>query len=396
MRDRWLKWWWGYVVLAVRGRHLERFLNQIVRQGVQVWDVRVVGKQEAYLAVRAGDLRRLRSARRMLGMRTRIMVKQGWPFWRLRLLRRKGLIAGLLFFVVLLYGLSQVVWRVEVVGNERLRDEEVRRVAEELGIKRGQWRARLTALDELQRQLLSRLPDVAWVGIELKGTRVRITVVEQVKPETPPAQGSSHLVAAKRGMVHRLIVERGRPLVRPNEWVVPGQVLVSGVVGEGSQAQIVGAEGKVEAEVWYESEVAVPLVQKREVLTGRRFVRTYALLGTYRIRLRGYEAVPFARYRVVEEREEGELFGRRLPLGWKKDIYMETELQQLRVAPDEAAAIGKHLARADVRRRIGEDGRILREKILHSEVRNDTLYMKLHVVTLENIARAQPIMEQGD
>ncbi|GAB6933152.1 sporulation protein YqfD [Calditerricola satsumensis] len=396
MRDRWLKWWLGYVVLAIRGRYLERFLNQIVRQGVFVWDVRITGERQARLAVLVRDVRRLRSARRPLGIRARIVAKRGWPFWRYRLARRKGFVTGLLFFVVLLYGLSQMVWHVEVVGNERLRDEEVRRVAEELGIKRGQWRAHMKELDELQRQLLSRLPDVAWVGIEMKGTRVRITVVEQVKPEEKPAQGPSHLVAAKRGMVHRLIVERGRPLVRPNEWVAPGQVLVSGVMGDEGQTRIVGAEGKVEAEVWYESEVAVPLVQKREVLTGRRFARTYALVGTYRIRLRGYEAVPFARYRVVEEREEGALFGRRLPLGWRKEVFLETELQEVRVSPTEAAAIGKRLARADVLRRIGDEGRILREKVLHSVVRNDTLYMKLHVVTLENIARAQPIPEQGD
>ncbi|WP_054671163.1 sporulation protein YqfD [Calditerricola satsumensis] len=228
MRDRWLKWWLGYVVLAIRGRYLERFLNQIVRQGVFVWDVRITGERQARLAVLVRDVRRLRSARRPLGIRARIVAKRGWPFWRYRLARRKGFVTGLLFFVVLLYGLSQMVWHVEVVGNERLRDEEVRRVAEELGIKRGQWRAHMKELDELQRQLLSRLPDVAWVGIEMKGTRVRITVVEQVKPEEKPAQGPSHLVAAKRGMVHRLIVERGRPLVRPNEWVAPGQVLVSG------------------------------------------------------------------------------------------------------------------------------------------------------------------------
>jgi similar to stage IV sporulation protein len=61
----------------------------------------------------------------------------------------------------------------------------------------------------------------------------------------------------------------------------------------------------------------------------------------------------------------------------------------------QAIALGKERAREDLMAKMGEDGRILGEKILHPRVVDGKVIMKIHFDAVENIAVSQPIL-QGD
>ncbi|WP_048600319.1 sporulation protein YqfD [Rubeoparvulum massiliense] len=396
--ERIIHWFKGSICVVVDGLYPERELNRLVMEGIPLWQVKRLSQRRLQFWMSRQDFSKLRRLRRRREVKIHIIKKQGVPFRLRALKRRNGIVIGALFFLISMYMLSQLVWKIEVEGNERISTPQVRQVAEELGIKQWEWIRRVNDVKRMELALREALPDVSWVGYTIEGTTVRITIVEKVRPEALPNQ-PQHLVATKKARVHRIIVTKGRAVINENTWVEPGDILISGylpqggIEGEGTGTeQLVMAEGNVMGEVWYEAEVEVPLTQQIQTFTGEKQKVTSLLLGDYQIGFHGQEDVPYDRFEKREESQFLNIFGWRIPLGMKKEVYWETqELQQER-SVDEAIDLGKRQAKEQLNRAISGKGEILEEKILQQRVEGGKVTLRFLYVVMENIAKPKPII----
>ncbi|HBI03691.1 MAG TPA: stage IV sporulation protein, partial [Paenibacillaceae bacterium] len=137
-------------------------------------------------------------------------------------------------------------------------------------------------------------PNASWVGFEMKGTTALIKVAEKVTPEEKrPNLGRNYLIATKKAVVYYIFTERGKELVKVNDVVKPGQILISGILGNEEYSMVDTARGIVEGEVWYESEIEVPLKQNRPILTGDNYKEKYLTIGNWNLKISGYFQKPF-------------------------------------------------------------------------------------------------------
>ena len=104
----------GYVEILVTGEAPERFVNMAAGRGIYLWDITRVSGNSIVLKVRLGAVRPLRHIARRTKCRFRISRRVGLHFFYQRLLRRKTMAFGLLFFLgrftfcLLLYGLLRL------------------------------------------------------------------------------------------------------------------------------------------------------------------------------------------------------------------------------------------------------------------------------------------------
>ncbi|MEW6182889.1 MAG: sporulation protein YqfD [Bacillota bacterium] len=294
----------GYVSLVVEGRALERFINMAVSRGIKFWDVARLDKERLILRVRLGAVGSLRHIARRTACSFKVTEKMGLPFmiWSMR--KRKALYGGALFFFAVLYFLSSFVWSVEVHGAKRTDPAVVRRVAAEAGLKTGTLRYRVRET-EVEQLIMEKLPDIAWVGVDVQGSKARVTIAEKKLPVRFPTT-PAHVVARKTGLVKELLVLEGQPLVSEGDTVIAGQVLISGVVvpeevGESGTVPgppvYVRAKGLVRARVWYQGYGEAALLEKgsRDGKVARTlFIKT----GEREIRLVGPRQPPFRSFKV--------------------------------------------------------------------------------------------------
>jgi similar to stage IV sporulation protein len=290
-------------VLAVEGVSREKFINLAIRQGIGLWDIRH-GEERTLLCVDVDSFFDLRHLAKRTGCRLRIVRKIGLPFLQNRFCRRRGLVVGLAFFVLTLYTLSSFVLFVGVEGNERLDEEHLLRLAAVAGARPGVYKAGLDK-DAVANQLILSEPELAWVGIQIRGTRMIIQVVENI--EDPVMDAPGHIVAAKDGLVYDVVVITGEPVVKPGDTVRRGQILIEGVLrsrttqpGEegtpGSRQTAVRARGEVWARVWYEGYGEAALNEVDRIRTGR-YIRSWTLLVDGQPVLRaGRSRIPYADY----------------------------------------------------------------------------------------------------
>lgn len=385
----------GFVRLELHGRKLEKLLNELTARRYAVWDIRRTGPDAVGLCISLRDFFRLRTLCKETGSRVRIRIRErhGFPFALDKLGRRKMFLTGFGLFFVSIFILSSLVWRVDVEGYDKLTPGEVLQAAKEQGIYRFQWKFRLDEPDKLSRELQSRLPGTAWVGVDIQGTRIHIKVVESARPEQRELQSPRHLVATKNALVTSILAEKGKPLVRPKMNVSKGDILISGIIGNETNQETVVAQGTVRGIVWEEATVEIPLTLTRKVYTGESQTRSYLVIGNRGLQVSGYGKAPFGQSETISERKTVHWRNWALPFGWLKETELESRVEEIPLDPEEAKRIALEQARAEVVADAGKDAVWRGEKIiLHEKSDNGKVYMKVLFEVEQQIAIEQPIV----
>ncbi len=383
----------GIVTIRVRGGSIEQLVNELSRQGIDVWDVKPLPGGQMDMKVSLSDFFRLRPPLKRTGCRMSIRGRSGLPFVLARVWKRKGFIAGFALFVAAIFCLSSLVWDVEVKGNEEIAAHDVLQAAKQEGIYPFQWIFRLPDQDKLSAELTRKLPGTSWVGVTRTGTRITIQVVEATKPKDQKLVSPSHLVSKHDAVITHIYAEKGQPEVGKNDRVKKGQVLVSGFQG----GKPIVPEANIRGIVWHEYNIQVPQVYRQKVYTGERKQRGYLYFGNTAIQLTGYGKVTYAQSETMTDEDPLTWRGWKLPIGWMTEKVMETTELELKRTEEQAKQEGIERAKRDILAKYGTDSVIMDQKILHEKADNGKVYIKVHFEVEQNIAEEVPIVhDQGE
>ncbi|MFD2672378.1 sporulation protein YqfD [Marinicrinis sediminis] len=398
MRRKWQHKLQGTVQIEIRGKQRSAFINAMAKRGIQVWNVHYQDADRMFADIYVKDYFRLRPLLKQTGCRVQVRQRKGWPFRFRRIRKRKGWLAGLGLFFVCLYVLSSLVWDVQVEGNEQLSSEQILEAARQKGLYEFQWLFRLDDPENISRQLLKEFPGVSWIGIRREGVQITIKVVEATLPEPEILQNPRNLVASYDAVITNIFTEQGVPRVGKDDRVKRGDVLISGVLGDEENQEIVVADGKVMGLVWHTMHIEVPLKAQVKTYTGQKKERKYLVLGDRALKLFGYGGKAYEQ--AETQREQQKLSWREwtLPISWMSEEVRESEYVTLTRTPQEAKAQGLEQARAELLSEAGEDASIVQEKLLHEKTDSGKVYMNVFFEVEQNIAKEQAIIQidQGE
>ena len=267
-------WLWqilrGYVTIEVTGFSVERFINMAAHKGIYLWDV-IYTPTGVSMNVSIKGFKQLRECAHKTKCKVRIKKKNGAPFIIHKYRKRKILIGGLLFFIIFVYALSCFVWLVDVKGNNRISREQLLNFCASEGLHIGAFKYKIDN-KRLKTDLMNSFHDISWLDIHMKGTRAVIQLTETIpKPQLTDKATPCNIVAAKDGLITSIVTGAGKPMVKQNDVVRKGDVLVSGVfTAEGDNGAItkhVHAYSEVWAKMYTEINLEVPLAYEEKVYT---------------------------------------------------------------------------------------------------------------------------------
>ncbi|BBH21279.1 sporulation protein YqfD [Paenibacillus baekrokdamisoli] len=397
MNATWMQWVRGIVTIRVRGQALEKLVNRALAEGLQLWSIRRTSDGELICEVTVGDFFRLRPILKETSCRLHVVSRKGMPFWLVKLEKRLFFGAGLVLFFVGMYLLSSLIWSIDIKGNDRLSEEQILTVAKQEGLYPFQWSFRLADTDVLSKRLAQKLPGAAWVGVEKRGTKITIQVVETTIPEVKPLLSPRHLVASTDAVITQIMADAGRPVVTRNMRVKKGDILISGILGDEGHTRNVVAKGSVKGIVWHEYDIVSPLQRQVKGYTGEKVIRWYVVIGGRALKVSGFGDPPFTSYETHRHLEQASWRTRTLPFGRLKETVMETRINNQVVTVDEAKAAGLLQARADILAKFGPGAEVRAENILHEKTDNGKVYMKVLFEVEQSITMERPLVQmQGD
>jgi len=398
MAGQWLQWVRGVVTVHIWEGQPERLVNRALEGGLQLWSIQwVEGGKLLQFELSVSDFFRLRPYLKETGCRVHVDKRLGMPFWLVKLEKRKFFIAGMLLFFAGIYMMSSIVWSVEVQGNVKLTEEQIMLAAKQEGVFPLQWSFKLQDADVLSKRLVNRLPGAAWIGLEKKGTRIVIQVVETRVPEQAGLNNPRHLIASVDAVVTEVLAERGRAVVKKNTKVKQGQILISGTIGGGDYTRTVVAQGSVRGLVWYEYDIVSPLTQQVKVYTGEKKTKWYAMFGTRGLQVSGFGANPYETYETINQEDRAAWRKWVFPIGRLKQTIMEVRTDERTLTDTEAKSGGMLQTKAAILVKAGADAVIRDEIVLHEKTDNGKVYMKVLFEVEQSIVKEMPLVQmQGE
>lgn len=270
--NRFLSYLTGYLVILIRGPHLEKIINLMTNSGLYVWDIRWLEPETLQIKIRAHGFFRMREMLNKTGSWARIIHKKGWPFWWRDLNRRKAFLIGAVAFIGVLIYLSSFIFFVKVDGFTGEERDRLLNALAKRGLKSGVLRQELLKRKSLiEQEIMMDTPNAVWLGITIRGVVVEVKVVK--RKTAPEGIRACDIVAGRAGVISRLITIRGVPVVKEGDTVARGDLLISGTVrsDENLAGEEVPAAGIVEARVWYDLSVIEPKIIWKPIYLKSRY-----------------------------------------------------------------------------------------------------------------------------
>ncbi|MDR0405198.1 MAG: sporulation protein YqfD [Clostridiales bacterium] len=357
----------GYAEILIEGIFPERFLNLCARRGIYLWNVRRAGKLSVSANVSARGFKMLRPIARKSRCSVRVRTRRGLPFFTHKHRKRKAFLLGAALFGVMLFVMTRFIWVIEITGGENLPREELLTALAAAGLKPG-VAARAADTDAIEREMMTRRRELAWIGITIQGTTARVNVREREEaPAIFPKDEPCDIVAATDGVIEAIDATNGGRQVSAGDVVRAGQVLISGTLESASGAEVryVHADGEVLARTWHEFYVEIPRYEEVKTRTGRAKSKHMLKIFNFYIKFFINDGISYTNYdRIssVKNLSVGESIV--LPFSFHYDKYYEVEVtmrEAERGRAVELAAAGAHervrgLQIIDLRREETEDG----------------------------------------
>ncbi len=197
---------------------------------------------------------------------------RGFPRLIIKYKKRVGLLIGILMFVFLVQVSSLFIWEVSVSGNEKVTDDEIIELLNELGCGVGSYIPSIN-FDRVHNAFLMKSENIAWISVNLRGTVANVEVREIMFGQNSDDKDSvtySNIVASEDGQIELIDTYQGRAVVNIGDSVQKGDLLISGVLDN----QTIGlryksADGKVFARVNKKIVVEIPKKYTQKVYTGK-------------------------------------------------------------------------------------------------------------------------------
>lgn len=378
----------GYRKITVQAGQATRFLNLCMRLGIDPRDCKNEGETLTFFC-RPRTAAGLIAAANEIGITLTAGEVQGLPRRLRALLKRPGILTGIVLTGLLCFFAGRSVWCIEVTGNVRLTEVQVIAELEDAGFGVG---TRIAGLETraLENRVLLSSQDIAWISVNMSGQVAQVQIREVLPvEETPEGSAPSNLVASADGQIERFEILSGTPAVGIGQAVMKGELLVGGVSDSQTDGmRLTRASGEVFARVTHEIEVGIPLRYTEKSETGRVF--SHKEIKFYKNYIKFFKntgncppCCDTIKW-VSSARLPG---GRILPWGIRNVLWVEYEEHDAVRTPDEAM----ELAYAELASRIGAlDGELIRKNIV-TEITDEAFILRAEVTVIENIATEVPI-----
>ena len=382
----------GYLNIEIEGYYIEKYINLCNNKKIALWNL----KREKTTILNANigitDFKEIRKILKKTKCRVKIKNKKGLPFIFNKYKKRKIFLLLLAICIATIIALSNFIWNIEITGTNKINKDEIMQILEETNFKVGTLKSKADTKEAINKIRLER-DDVAWVGIDIKGTNAVVEIVEaDEKPEIINEEEYCNLVASRDGIISKVNAANGTPLVKEGDVVKKGDILVAGwLEGKYTGTRYVHATGSVEARVWYSQKEKVPLKQIEKEYTGETETKYSLNINNFKINL--YKRLSnFEKYDTIEEYKKLQLFSDfYLPFGLTKITNKEYNEKEIILQKEDAKNQAVNLAEEKINEQIKDKSKILNKQI---KVNNTDEYIEVEVVyeVLETIETKEKIV----
>lgn len=270
MKDKILKIFSSSIKIKVTGRNINNFLKRLINNNINIEKVIPISHKEIDLIINYQDLDKV------LKLKTIYNIKIIRYYGKLRIIKRIKkdifILSSLLISLLLIYTLSNVIFKVEVIHSNKNIIKLVTKELEDNGIKKYKFVKNYQEIEKIKNKILEENKDtLEWLEIIREGTKYTIRVEERIINNKPKDNKIYNIVASKNAVIKNIYAESGEKIRSINTYVKKGDIIISSDITLPNNEKISKtASGKVQGEVWYNINIEYPYQYHEMKYTGNK------------------------------------------------------------------------------------------------------------------------------
>ena len=374
----------GYIRISIEGYYIERFINICGNEKITIWNL----KRNKNIK----DLKKVAKIAKQTKCKIKIIKKKGLPFLFNRYRKRKLFFVFLLVIIIGLGISSNFVWNIQIVEEDKESLENLYQDVVESGLEIGKMKSKINTKDIINKVRLKR-NDIAWMGIELKGTNAIVKVVKATaKPEIVDDNEYCNIVSDKQGIITKINAQNGTIAVKVGDTVNVGTTLINGwMEGKYTGLRYVHAKGEIQAKVWHTK-------NKKILYNATEKTETGNIENKYQIKINNFEInlskrlSKFKIYDTIVLENKFKIFSDfYLPISLVKITNKEIKEEQKNYNAEQAKDLGIEQLQKELDNEIEDKSKVV-NKIINTYEKEDGIEVYVTYEVLEDIGTNEKIV----
>lgn len=382
----------GYIRISIEGYYIERFINICGNEKITIWNLKRNKNVKLELNIGIKDLKKVAKIAKQTKCKMKIIKKKGLPFLFNRYRKRKLFFVFLLVIIIGLGISSNFVWNIQIVEEDKESIENLYQDIVESGLEIGKMKSKINTKDIINKVRLKR-NDIAWMGIELKGTNAIVKVVKATaKPEIVDDNEYCNIVSDKQGIITKINAQNGTIAVKVGDTVNVGTTLINGwMEGKYTGLRYVHAKGEIQAKVWHTK-------NKKILYNATEKTETGNIENKYQIKINNFEInlskrlSKFKIYDTIVLENKFKIFSDfYLPISLVKITNKEIKEEQKNYNAEQAKDLGIEQLQEELDNEIEDKSKVV-NKIINTYEKEDGIEVYVTYEVLEDIGTNEKIV----
>lgn len=377
----------SYYDIKITGKDVKRFIHNLYKMNIQLLNIDF-NNNSVIVKVNEVDYKRILDIKTIYEIE--VVKMYGIAYLKYFIKKYFIFLIVLLLGFLMILGLTNVIFKVEVIHNDKDLRELILEELELEGIKKYNLVVSYEKKEKIKETILKKHKDkIDWLEIERQGTKYVVKVEERKKNNEIIDTTPRNIIAKKNGLIKKIVSSSGEILVKKDQYVKQGDVLIGGTIhNKEIEVAKVKAEGSVYAETWYTVTVEVPYHYHEEKKTGNK--QKILRLNCFQRKLSLFD---FKKYKNSHDNIVFELKNNLLPMSISIIEEQEIEVIDKIFTKDNIITEASSIAKTRLKDKLGENIEILYEKNLKIMEEDSKIVVVIFYKIYEDITDYQQILE---
>ena len=372
----------NYIKVIVKGKNVNNYIKWLIRQKINIINMNIIKHDKIEVIIEYKNYKQLKNYSKTYEVN---ITKKYGSLKLIEIIKKNSFIlASILIAVVFLYSLSNIIFSIDIIYNDKNMIEQIAKELKQYGIEKYKLKKDYTYLDKVEEEILKNNKDrLEWLEIVEDGTKYIVRLVERKKEEHTENFEYQSISATKDAVITSIKASSGEKVKEANDYVKADEIIVSGIITKPDGTQVyTKAEATIYGEVWYKIDIEYPYAYKEEKVTGKNKEVFVIHFLNNKIPLFSY-----SKYKAFKVETNNLIENNLLPISLTKEKQYEVLIKEEIYTWEEAISNAVELSKKKLLENNNKIISIKKVDILNKQTIDSKIKLNLFISVIEDITK---------
>lgn len=372
----------NYIKVQVEGKNVNNYVKWLIKRKINIIDLNIIKHNQLNIIINHKDYKLLKEYSKTY--KVTIIKKYGTLKIFDSIKKNLYIVVSTIFAIIFLYFLSNIIFSVNIVYNDKTIVEKIEKELKKYGIEKYKFKKNYSYLNEVKEEILKNNKDILeWLEIVEDGTKYIVKLVERRQETTEKEYEYQSISTTKDAILTSIKASSGEKIKEINDYVKTDDIIVSGIITKPDGSTIyTKAKATIYGEVWYRVDIEYPYVYKEERVTGKsknvfviNFLNKKIPLFSYR------------KYKEFKVETDNIIENNILPISFSKEKQYEVLVKEEIYTWEEAISNAIEMSKKKLLENNKKIVNIKKVEILNKQTINSKIKLNLFISVEEDITK---------